>query len=63
MLVRSSEEMYHVRIKELRRVRGDQLKLADAVAHRDALIFTLLTTRPLRHKNFQSLEVACVSVS
>lgn len=57
LLVRSSEEMYQVGLAELQRVRCDCPDLEDAIAYRDVLMFTLMVARPLRHKNFQNLEL------
>lgn len=55
--MRPTGEIFAAAIAELERLPGLDLSLSEALAYRDALMLALLAARPLRVKNFSSLEI------
>lgn len=55
--MRSTQEIYSAAIGVLEKCNTEHLTAHSAVAYRDALMVALMATRPLRTKNFTSLEL------
>lgn len=55
--MRPTAEIFAAAVAELERLPADSLSLKQALAYRDALMLALLALRPLRVKNFSSLEL------
>ena len=55
--MRPTAEIFAAAVAELERIPADSLSIDQAVAYRDALMLAFLAARPLRVKNFTTLEL------